>query len=220
MGKSNPYKRHFIYHIRDNTIHRRLDRIYITKRIKTKTCKISLDIHFWPQQFSITIQVTKKEPKAPGIWKLNTAILKHKNFQNIFQQFWKNWQKGKTKYQNQIDWWEIGKLYFKTLPREYCTKRNQQLNNKYQTLIKYINEEKFKLQPNIHKIEQYQQNLEDIENYETQGTIIRNKEKLILNEEKPAKYLFVLEKQKQNKKHITFLQNEKGKLLKTNSNIF
>ena len=82
------------------------------------------------------------------------------------------------------------------------------------------NEEKLKLQPNIHKIEQYQQNLEDIENYETQGTIIRNKEKLILNEEKPAKYLFVLEKQKQNKKHITFLQNEKGKLLKTNSNIF
>ena len=82
------------------------------------------------------------------------------------------------------------------------------------------NEEKFKLQPNIHKIEQYQQDLEDIENYETQGTIIRNKEKLILNEEKPAKYLFLQEKQKQNKKHITFLQNEKGKLLKTNSKIF
>ena len=220
MGKSNPYKRHFTYHIRDNTIHRRLDRIHITKRIKTKTRNIISTSIFGPNSVYITIQVTKKEPKGPGIWKLNTAILKHKNFQNIFQQFWKNWQKGKTKYQNQIDWWEIGKLYFKTLPRECCTKRNQQLNNKYQTLIKYINEEKFKLQPNIHKIEQYQQNLEDIENYETQGTIIRNKEKLILNEEKPAKYLFVQEKEKQNKKHITFLQNEKGKLLKTNSNIF
>lgn len=173
MGKSNPYKRHFTYHIRDNTIHRRLDRIYITKRIKTKTRNLLSTSIFGPNSVSVTIQVTKKEPKGPGIWKLNTAILKHKNFQNIFQQFWKNWQKGKTKYQNQIDWWKIGKLYFKTLPREYCTKRNQQLNNKYQTLIKYINEEKFKLQPNIHKIEQYQQNLEDIENYETQGTIIR-----------------------------------------------
>lgn len=96
-GKSNPYKRHFTYHIGDNTIHRRLDRIFITKRIKTKTRNILSPSIFGPNSVSVTIQVNKKEPKGPGVWKLNTAILKHKNFQNRFQQFWKNLAKRKNK---------------------------------------------------------------------------------------------------------------------------
>ena len=33
--KRNPYKRYFTYHNSNNTIHSRLDRIYITKTIKT-----------------------------------------------------------------------------------------------------------------------------------------------------------------------------------------
>ena len=49
-----------------------------------------------------------------------------------------------------------------------------------------------------------------------QGTMIRCKEKIILNEEKPTKYFFIQEKTKPNKKHITCIQNEQGKLLATN----
>lgn len=48
---------------------------------------------------------------------------------------------------------------------------------KYQNLIKNINNEKSKPQPDTIKIEQYQINLEEIENYNTQGTIIKSKEK-------------------------------------------
>ena len=53
----------------------------------------------------------------------------------------------------------------------------------------------------------------------THGTIIRRKEKLILNEEKPTKYFFLQEKQKQNKKHIKLLKNKQGKILTTDSEI-
>ena len=59
---------------------------------------------------------------------------------------------------------------------------------KEQDLIKYITQEKSKLNPNIEKINKYQQDLNDIENYKTEGTIIRSNEKTILNEEKPTKY--------------------------------
>ena len=41
----------------------------------------------------------------------------------------------------------------------------------------------------------------------------------MLNKEKPLKYFFSQEKQKQNKKHITHLQNEQGQTFKTNSKI-
>ena len=46
----------------------------------------------------------------------------------------------------------------------------------------------------------------------TIGTIIRSKEKVILNEEKPTKYFYTQEKQKQTKKNITTLIDEKGSI--------
>ena len=69
------------------------------------------------------------------------------------------------------------------------------------------------------KNEQYQINLEEIENYKTQGTTITCKEKNILNEKKQTKCFVIQEKQKQIKKHIACLQNDTGKLLTLNSNI-
>ena len=98
---------------------------------------------------------------------------------------------------------------------KYYTKINQKVNDKYNNPIKYINDEKSKFQLTTTKIEKYQIDLEKIENCKTQGTIITSKEKIILNEEKPTKYFFIQEK-KINKKHITCLQNEQGKLLTAN----
>ena len=74
---------------------------------------------------------------------------------------------------------------------EYCIKINQKINGKYQNLIKNVNDEKSKPQPDIINTEQYQINLGEIKNYKTQGTIIRSKEKIILNEEKPSKYFSI-----------------------------
>ena len=61
--------------------------------------------------------------------------------------------------------------------------------------------------------------MQDIDNYKIHGTIIRRKEKIILNEEKQTKYFFIQEKQKKIKKHIKSLQNQHGKILTTNSEI-
>ena len=217
--RKNPYKKHFTYHNAENSIHSRLDRIYTTKTIKAKSCNIIPTTISDHDSVSVTLQVSKKEPKGPGIWKLNTSILKHKAFEDIFNKFWKYWQEQKINYKNQNDWWDIGKLYFKTIAIDYCTKINQKLNKNYQTLMKNIIEEKSSLKPDISKIEECEQKLEEIENYKNQGKIIRSKEKIILNEEKPTKYFFSQEKQKQNKKHITHLQNEKGQTFKTTSKI-
>ena len=77
-------------------------------------------------------------------------------------------------------------------------------------LTNLIIQEKTKKQPNLNYINNWQKELEDIENYKIQGSIIRSKEKIIINQEKPNKYFFQIEKQKQTKKHITKLKDEQN----------
>ena len=151
---------------------------------------------------SVTFQISEENSRGSGIWKMNTSILKQKQFKETCQSFWEYWQKEKIEYKNHNAWWDAGKMYLKTIIINFCTRKNQQINKKKQHLISYITQEKSKLIPNIEKLNKYQQELNDIENYKTEGTIIRSKEKVILNEEKPTKYFYVQEKQKQTKKNI------------------
>ena len=106
----------------------------------------------------------------------------------------------------------IGKRCIKTITIEYFTKKNKEINNRYNKLIQDINDEKLKPHPDYKKIEQNQIELEDIDDYKTNGAVIRSQEKIILNEEKPTKYFFLQEKQKQiKKKHkITKKQTRKN----------
>ena len=132
-------------------------------RIKTSTIYlISLSDH---DGVTVSFQTGEIDRKGPGIWKLNTSILKHKNFQELFKNFWTYWQKQKRKYDNQLLWWDAGKLYLKTIIIEYCTKRNRELNQKQQTLIENITKEKSKINPNMEIVNKHQQELNEIENY-------------------------------------------------------
>ena len=101
----------------------------------------------------------------------------------------------------------------------FSTEKNQKINNKLQKLTNSILQEKNKEQPNKTNIENWQNQINNIENYKTQGTIIRSKEITIINEEIPNKYFYLQEQQKQIKKHIKQLQNEKNEIIKTNSEI-
>ena len=65
MEKKKPvYKNHDA----DNSIHSRLDRIYITKSIKAKSRNIIPTTISDHDSVSVSLQVSKKEPKGPGTW--------------------------------------------------------------------------------------------------------------------------------------------------------
>ena len=102
---------------------------------------------------------------------------------------------------------------------KFSTEKKQKINKKLQKLTSSILQEKSKEQPNKTNIENWQNQINDIENYKTQGTIIRSKEITIINEKTPNKYFYLQEQQKQIKKHIKQLQNEKNEIIKTNSEI-
>ena len=68
-----------------------------------------------------------------------------------------------------------------------------------------------KQNPDRNKINKAQQNVQDIQNYRTTGSIIRSKEKLILEEEKLNKFFCDLEKQNQKQKTTKQLQKMQNK---------
>ena len=91
-----------------------------------------------------------------------------------------------------------GKCTSKFLPQN--TQKNKikiKKKKELQFLQNQILKAKIKISPNQKQTNTWQQELEDIENYKTQGTVIRNKEKIINNQEKPNKFFYQQEKQKQ-----------------------
>ena len=154
-----------------------------------------------------------------GYWKLNTSILKQKDFQKLFNKFWKDWQSQKHKYDSLNQWWESGKIYFKILTITFSTKKTKKIDQKLIKLTQNILLEKIKTQPDDSRIINWQNKIDDIENYKKQVTIIRSKETTIINEETPNKLFFQEEQQKQRKKQITQLQNNQNKILTKNIDI-
>ena len=72
--------------------------------------------------------------------------------------------------------------------------------NKQNELTQFITIEKTKPNPNQDKIKKAHQHLQDIGSYKISGSIIHRIEKMILEQEKPNKFFFHQEKQKQSKK--------------------
>lgn len=97
---------------------------------------------------------------------------------------------------------------------EYCKEQNYKTTQKQKNLTNQILTEKTKTVPTLKQIEIWQQKLDDIENHRIQGTIIRTKIKLIINQEKSSKYFYQQEKQKQLKKQIKLLTTDQTKSYK------
>ena len=137
-------------------------------------------------------------------------MLSHANFQKALKNFWHDWQQQKPSYHSLSLWWEKGKMYLKMLSIHYCVESKKNIRNKQEQLTLFLNTEKMKQDPDLNKTNKAQNQLEDIQNFKDTGSIIRSREKLIIKQEKPNKYFFDHEKQKQKNKTIKQLQDTKN----------
>ena len=107
-------------------------------------------------------------------------------------------------------WWEVGKLYFKMLAIQYCVQMQKNICNKQDERTQFMTIEKSKANPNQDKIQEAHQHLQDTDNYKISGSIIHSKEKMIIEQEKPNKFFFDQEKQKQKTiKQLQAIENDK-----------
>ena len=70
------------------------------------------------------------------------------------------------------------------------SQRKKTYEKKQDVPTHFITTKKIKQNPDHHKIIAAEQHLQDIQNYKTSGSIIRSREKLILEQEKPRKLFF------------------------------
>ena len=201
----HPTKTFFTNHDKNYTRKSRIDRIYKSKDITMKSIQILPFQHSDHDVVQIKI-IQKQQKRRPGYWKLNTSILKHDNYKNTIKKFRQDWQNQKQDYDTITQWWDVGKLYIKMILIRYSTLLNQNIKKAQEEATNKILLEKQKEIPNLNKIKELYNQLEDIQNYKKQGTIIRSKEKLILEQEQPNKYFFEQEKSKQKKKTIPNLK--------------
>ena len=75
------------------------------------------------------------------------------------------------------------------LATQYCVQMQNNIRHKQDELAQFITIEKTKPNPNQDKIQEAHQH-QGIDNYKISGSIIRSKEKMILEQEKPNKFLF------------------------------
>ena len=96
------------------------------------------------------------------------------------------------------------------LATQYCIQMQKNIRNKQDEITQFIIFEKTRANPNQDKIQEAHQHLQDNNNYKISGSIIYSKENIILEQEKPNKFLFDQEKQKHNTtKHLQTIANVK-----------
>ena len=83
---------------------------------------------------------------------------------------------------------------------EHSKMKNQTIRKQHQNLTQKILNKKIQQNPDKNKIDHCQEKLNNKENYKTQGSITRSKEKFIVNEEQPSKLFYQEQKQNQAKK--------------------
>ena len=212
--KINPNKSEFTYHQMQSNVHSRLDRIYANKNIQIRTSRI-IPLQYPDHEAMLIEFILGTRHRSPGYWKLNTSILLHANFQKAFKNFWTNWQEQKQSYNQLSTWWEAGKLYLKMLAARYCVELQKNIRNKHKQLTQLLKSEKLKPNPDQNQINNIHIYLQDIQNYKNTGSIIRSNEKLITEQEKPNRFFFDQEKQKQNKtiKQLKKIQNNETEIL-------
>ena len=131
---------------------------------------------------------------------MNSSILNHETFRIAFQNSWQEWKQQQKDYKDISTWWEVGKLYFKMLATQYCVQMQKNIRNKPDELTQFIAIEKTKPNPNQDKIQEAHQHLQDIDNYKISRSIIRSKEKIILDQEKPNRFSMTKKNKNKNKR--------------------
>ena len=201
--KLHPNDRLVTWYNPRKTIGCRLNRFYVSPDIAFKISEAA--IHHFPYSDHDCVDLRVQSPGAssrgPGYWKLNTSVSAEANFFPQVCKLWEKWQQRKPDFPNLNVWWDKGKLKLKGLWQKFSKQVKVNFQNQ-KLLEKELNEllKKPKSVDISQQIGKIQEELGAIYNKLVTGAKIRSKEKFYHEHEKPTKYFFNLENNRQNQK--------------------
>ena len=104
----------------------RIDKFYTFRNFRDIFNKPRIDPFSHSDHDRISLTLNFSAPKrGPGIWKLNTSILKEQEFISSINKFISDWEQSQESFPSLIEWWEHGKKTFVTMQKHIQeTERN------------------------------------------------------------------------------------------------
>ena len=121
----NPDKEEFTFYSKVGT-GSRLDRFYVTRNITTNV-KQNNFAHSDHSKITMKIDLSEIE-RGPGIWKINNAYLKDKEYVQQITHVWYQHQFNRDKNDNVNGWWEESKKLIKETSIKFSKKKNKEKN--------------------------------------------------------------------------------------------
>ena len=217
---NNPTQRQYTWPTKSREVRSRLDRIYLPAKLNQQLIQQSFHPTVWSDHKYITthLYLTKPDPRGPNYWKLNTEILAETEYRERITHIIQAHQLKLTDYPDILQWWDSLKNRIRTASIAYCKRRAQARRTKVNTIKQHIDAETSTHRPDTARVEDLYRQLQDLQRSNQRGTLIRSREKNLLNNEKPTKYFFAQEQNRQVKKKITKLRDPTADASETSSN--
>ena len=207
--EKNPSERQYTWSNANLTIRARLDKIYISQELVTQakaeitTCPFSDH-----NPVSTTILIPDTNARGPGYWKMNTTILTNKAYNHEMIAILSLYIKEKGKFETLAKWWENLKTVIKKVTIKHSVRLRKNERKKEKDLIETL--QNLERQQNLNKeaIEDVKRKIKKITEQREKGTQIRSKARWIEEGEKPTRFFYNLEKQRQPKNTITKLETD------------
>ena len=86
----------------------RLDRIYVTKHLRTRKTGVETIATAFTDHFAVILRLAIDAPlplTGRGYWKMNVSLLQDSTFMGVVETQWARWQQHKRFYPNTVMWW-------------------------------------------------------------------------------------------------------------------
>ena len=207
----NKYKYEYTWPVKQHHTPTRIDRIYISHNLITNTIKTDICPTQWSDHKYVTVQFPLKTPTPRGInyWKLNTSILDETPYQTVFKELLQQQIPLIPRFKNILLWWDDLKFKIQTATVGYCKKRNVERRQTLQQIKQQINNITKQETPDRELLDQLYHKMYLLKEDMQKGSMIRSRETIILENEKPSKYFFSKESARQEQKNITRLKHHR-----------
>ena len=208
---SNPRGRIFKWFNGPHSIGCRLDRFYTLRAWRSRIARHTCLPFAYSDHHLIKLQVTfgPTNPRSRGVWKFNT-LLKNERFCAAVNSFWSSWKLNKPAFTDPRVWWDAGKLQLREIAIAHsvaearerkCDKLNLEIE--FRNILAHGTSDTADEHVRLAEIRDL---LKAIEDRNVEGAIIRSREQWLEFGEKPTKYFYHLEKQRQTRNSINELR--------------
>lgn len=152
----------------------------------------------------------KREMKGPGVWILNTGVLKEQHFKKEIENILDEGKKDLMYIEDKRQWWENMKYDIKKYTMNYCKLLQKVKRAKEEEIRRTLREELNKNEVNVQRVIEVEERLKKIEEEKYKGAMLRSKAKYTVEGEKCNRFFFNLEKSRGRAERIKELKNKEG----------